>query len=597
MQSRTNRAQSIGSLFQANIFGNPANVPVNVKPTYQPKKIPAPRPEKVIFEEDTKDLAPLVACWPMLNREARAMTMENFRLERAIHNNKVEALNEEIAKYNAQVEIFCAGELNEMQKQFPLLFLKNIKESETKKQKGPSKAKYTAKEYNILVEEFNKERGMLLKKRKEETLKYPSEQHFESHLHLYAKQLDQYTREYMKLGTSEFCTVRPYDANSYHVTALERSNDTETFVYSLPVCNATVRNQRRKLERAGMFTHYCFSGHKKGVKMHFSSKILVLYDAKTGNYTNTENQTVTPQTSKEFPYKNKAFTRTSIEINKRENGQADFPVLGTPAAVLPSFFYKNIQAQDENSKLGGAPANVKVSQKRTEFLRNTTLADTNLAVRLASGEFHNYKHLDFEVLEKEAYSGTLTRPEKMELVKHEFFKHLSRIYRGSTPYAGTYQKALVLFEDQFYVSNGNGKFLISKDMMVDKLKEWTWRINFAQRWFLKTGIRPLNPHDYLDPTRTDKNEIGFAYTKKAWDKHLKNKQKEPIKAALIKKNAAIRKAKINHSKKYHTYESRFFNNKITLTELITYVKDNLPANYMQEVLNSIKKRDASLYIC
>lgn len=590
MQSRTNQPLSFGSLYQANIFGNTADVPVSARPAYQPKKIPAPRPEKVIFEEDTKDLAPLIACWPLLNREARAMTMENFRLWRAVHNNKVEALNEEIKKYNIQVEIFCAGELNEVQKQFPLLFLKNIKLAE-------KKSKYEAKQYNILVEEFNKERGMLLKKRKEETLKYAVELHYENHLHLYAKQLYQYTREYMKLGTSEFCTVRPYDANSYHVTGLERSNDTETFVYSLPVCNATVRNVRRKLERAGMFTHYAFAGHKKGVKMHFSSKILVLFDAKTGNYTNTENQPVTSQTSKEFTDKNKAFTRTSIKVNKRENGQADFPVLGTPAAGLSSFFYKNIQAQDENSKLGAAPANVKVSQKRTEFLRNTTLADTNLAVRLASGEFHNYKHVDFEVLEKEAYSGTLSRPEKMELVKHEFFKHLSRIYRGSTPYAGTYQKALVLFEDQFYVSNGNGKFLIGKDMMVDKLKEWTWRINFAQRWFLKRNWRPLNPHDYLDPTRTDKNEIGFAYTKKAWEKHLKDKEKQPEKAAIIKKNAAIRKAKINYSKKYHTYESRFFNNKITVTELITYVKDNLPANYMQEVTNSIQKRDAMKYTC
>lgn len=590
MQIRTNQSQSFGSLYQANIFGNPANVPTIAKPTYQSKKTPVKRPERVIFEEDIKDVAPLQVCWPVLNREARAMTMENFRLEKTIHNNRVQALNEEIEKYNAQVEIFCAGELNEVQKQFPVLFLKNTKLAEKKK-------KYEAKEYNLLVEEFNNERGMLVKKRKEETLKYPSEQIFENFLHLYAKQLADYTKEYMKIGVSEPSTVRPFDANSYHVTALERQNDTETFVYSLPVCNATVRNHRRKLERAGFFTHYCFSGHKKGVKMHFSSKILVLFDAKTGNFTNAENQAVSPQTSKEFTDKNKASTRTLIKVNKTENGQADFPVLGTPAAGLPFIFYKNIQAQCEKSKLGGPAANVKVSQKRTEFLRNHTLADQNLAVRLAAGEFHNYKRIDFEVLEKEAYSGTLTRPEKMELVKHEFFKYLSRIYRGRTPYAGTYQKALIEFEDQFYVSNGNGKFLISKDMMVDKLKEWVWRINSAQRWFLKTNIPPLNPHEYLDKTRTDKKEIGFAYTKKAYLKHLKEKEKQPAKAAIIKKNAAIRKAKINYSNKYHVQESRFFNDKITLEELITYVKENLPANYLPEITNSIKKRAAIKYAC
>lgn len=590
MQPHNQQPQSIGSLFSANIFRNPANVPASVKPIPETKKAPVTRLEKVIFEEDVKDLPPVVACWPFLNKQARAMTMDNFRLEKAIHNNKVEALNLEIDKYNAQVEIFCSGKLNEVQKQFPALFLKHIKTAE-------KKAKYDAKAYNILVEQFNSERGMLIKKRKEETLKYPSEQHFENMLHLYAKQLAQFTNEYMKLGVSEPSTVRPFDANSYHITALERTNDSETFVYSLPVCNATVRNHRRKLERAGFFTHYCFAGHKKGVKMHFSSKILVLFDAKTGNITNTDNQIVIPRTSKEFTDKNKAITRTLITVNKTENGQADFLDLGTPPADLLSVFYGNIPKQDEKSKIGGAPPNVKVSQKRSEFLREYTLTDKNFAVRLAAGEFHNYKRIDFEVLEKEAYNGTLTRPEKMELVKNEFFKYLSRIYRGSTPYPGTYQKALYEFEDQFYVSNGNGKFLISKDMMVDKLKEWVWRINSAQRWFLKTSIRPLNPHDYLDKTRTDKKEIGFYYTKKAYLKHLKDKEKEPLKVAIIKKNAAIRKAKINYSNKYHAFESKFFKDKITLEQFITYVKDNLPANYMQEITNSIQKRAASLYTC
>lgn len=593
MQPRANEPFNIGSLLPQNpavMASQSVNQSAKLRSPYQPKHIPQPRYDKFIFEVKPEEVPePLKVCWPKIDTVARAKTLENWRLFKTKSNNKVEALNQEVKKYNAQVANFKSNFiLTEIQTVYPPLFLKNIRIAE-------KKCKYTAAQYNELVEAFNKEYGMLIEKRKEETLKYASDQVFVAMLHLYAKQLDQFTAEYMKAGTSEFQTVRPFDCNSYHVTALEWDIDPETFVYSLPVCNATVRNHRKKMERAGVFTHHANCGHQKGVKLHFSSEILVLFDRKTGKYTDAENQQVTPERWKDFPDKNNLFTRTFIKINKTENGQANFLDLGTPSADPLSVFYRNTPKQDEKSKLGGAPQNVKVSEKRSNFLREYALTDTNLPTRLASGEFHNYKRIDLDVLEKEAYSGTLGRDEMMILVKHEFFKHLSRIYKNSTPFAGTYQKALTSFEDQFFVSNGNGRHLISKSHMVDKLRQWVWMINSAQRWFVKTGIRPLNPHDYLDTTRTHKKEIGFWYTEKAYKKHLIEVSKKSDEATKLKKQAAIRKAKINHSAKYDLWESRLHKAKITPEQFITFIKDNLPANYMAKIPKSIKTFDINKY--
>ena len=589
MQNRTSTHLSAGDIAKSIVVGNQALTNHIVKQIANPapKKTKVFRTNKCVFEQTEADLKPLQAYWPMMDKKARRMTMNNYRLEVTKKNNAIEALNTEIEKYNAQVEIFCAGELNEVQKAFAPLFLKNIALEE-------KKCKYEPFDYNQLVEEFNQEKGgLLIKKRKLDTIKYASEIVFENILHLYEKQLTKFTTEYIKLGGAILKDVIAAEINSYHVTALERDLDDETFVYSLNVCHATVRNHRKKLEKAGILTNYEFRGHKKGVKMHISNKILVLFDAKTGKYTNTENQSVNPETCKKFTDKNKALLEQSIKIDKTENRQADFPDLGTATPDLSFVFYGNIPAQDEKSKLGGRAENVKVSETLSEKLQEITLADTNFAKRLANGEFFNNQRIDKVHLYKEANSGTLVREEMLEVVTHEFFKGLSKIYRQSTPYAGTYQKAINAFKDRFYATNGNGKFLVSKVVMVDMLQKYLWMVNKAHRWFVKSKIRPLNPHDYLDRTRTRKREIGFDYLEKAYAKHLKEIEEKPIQAQKAAKNAALRKQEDDNCTKFNQKMNAFRKNRITLDQLIDYVDKNLPPVFMQNLSDMLIKEMSS----
>ncbi|MBB1194835.1 hypothetical protein DNC80_14285 [Flavobacterium sp. SOK18b] len=572
MQSRTNQLQSIGSLFQANIFGNHANVPVSVKPKPKPKNTPITRQEIVTFNQLTENVKPVMAVYPFINTSAFAMTMDNYRIYIANYNEMVAEINLEIDKYNATVTAYRSkNALNDVQKEFSRIFITRHRNKK-------------AKEYNELVAEFNIDRGLVIEKRKHLTVKYASEIVFQQMIYLYSLQLQKTSSEYLKLGIIDATPVRQMEINSHHITNLKRNGE-----YSINVCNATIRNHRQRLEEAGVFVDYLFRGHKTGLKMHISSHILVVFDAKTQILTDTDNQHVMSQRRKDFKDNNEATRTINTNINKRENGQADFQILGTPTAGLLSSFYRNIPKQDENSKLGGGARNVKVSNNLSDKLENSIMHNQEFAQRLSNGDFNNYNRIDKRILYKEASYGTMNREDFKTLIIQEFFKNASKLYRGTTPFVGSWKKAINSYTEKLFVVNNGNISLYNKELMVDKLDEMLWRVNNAQKWFTKTGITPLYPSDYFDFTRKEKKEIGFEYTKKSWTNHLKYLENKPKIEKTAKKKAEIRTQNINHAKKFDIKLNAFFKNRIELAELIEYVDKNLPTNYLQKLSDSLLK--------
>lgn len=568
---RTYTSLPVGELFSAHIFGG--STPISQKSSFntKPKRVPATREEKVTFTSLTENVTPVYAVLPFLNSTAFAETMDNYRLYIAHYNNMVREINTLIAKENAKIEILRSkNQLTEVQKQFSAIFYKR-------------NFGLKPKEYNMLADQFNQERGLTIQKKKFRTVKYASEIVFQQMVYSYSVQLAKASTEYQKLGVNELSPVRQMEINAQHIHNFKRNG-----VLSIDVCKATIRNHRAILEEAGVLVDYLYQGHKTGIKSHINSQILVVFDAKTQILTTPENQRFISPKRKEFTDNNEV-TRTSITINKTENRKSDFPVLGTASPDLSFVFYGNIPAQGEKSKLGGGEKSVKVSETLSEKLQDITLSDTNFAKRLANGEFFNHKRIDKVHLYKEATYGTLVREEFLQVIKHEFFKNLSKIYRQSTPFPGSYQKAMNEFEDRFYVNNGNGKFLVHKEVMVDMLQKYLWMVNKANNWFVRTGIRPLNPHDYLDRTRSHKKEIGFDYLQKAHAKHLKELENKPVQAKKAAKNAELRKKSIDYSTKFNQKMNAFKANRITVNELIDYVDKNLPPVFMQNLSDMLIK--------
>lgn len=575
---RTNTSLPIGSLFSAHIFGGATPISLKSSFTTKPKRVPATREDKVTFTSLTENVTPVLAVLPFLNSTAFAETMDNYRLFVSHYNDMVREANTLIAKENAKIEL---SELSEVQKQFSAIFYKR-------------NFSLKPKEYNQLADQFNSERGLTIQKKKFRTVKYASEIVFQQMLHLYCGDLAKFSTEYEKLGVNELSPVRQMDTNAQRIYNLKRNG-----VSSIDVCKATIRNHRAILEEAGVLVDYLYQGHKTGVKQQINSQILVVFDAKTQNLTFPENQRFISPRCKEFKDNNEV-TRTIITVDKRENRKSDFLFKGTASPDLSFVFYKNIPAQDEKSKLGGGEKSVKVSTTLSEKLQDATLSDTNLAKRLAAGEFHAHKRIEKVYLYEVASHGTLSKEEFYEAIRNEFFKNLSKIYRQSTPFAGTYQKAMEQFEDRFTYNNGNGKQLVHQATMVDILQRYLWMVNYAHRWFTKTGVRPLNPHDYLDRTRTHKKEIGFDYLEKAYTKHLKTIENNPLKAKKAAKNAELRKTAINHNKIYDQKLTACSNNRISVDEFIDFVDKHLPAAYLQKASDDLIKKYAqnqSKYDC
>lgn len=580
MEKRTNNFASIGEHFAVNIF--PINVDTTLKQEKLKKRAYVPvrnvgttRLERVLFQEFAEKHEPINVTYPYITKEAMAMTMENYRQYVAQYNDDVFDLNLQIEIHNGKVEEYKNAnkdKLTEVQKEFSRLFILKNRKTRTK-------------EYNEKVEEFNQEYGLLVPKRKFQTIKYATEIIFQQILHSYSIQIAKKTTEYIKLGVNEPTPVGQIMINTWQV-ATKRRND----IQAIDVCTKTVANHRERLEEAGILVDYLFRGNKKGLKFNINSQILVVFDAKTGKYSNTENQTLTSETSKKLLDSNEATRTSKNNIKKIENGIADFLEKGTASPESSFVFLPEHPKQVSEVQTGGAAKSVKISND----LQKNLLHPQELAEMLSAGAFNNYQRIDKRVLYHESMYGTLTREEFKQVIIQEFFCNAAKLYRGKRVFIGSWKKAINSYlEKLLLVHNGNDYFLIKKELMVDKLDEMIWRINNAQRWFIKTGINPLFPSDYFDFTRITKQEIGFEYTKKAYQNHLKYIETKPKLVKSVKKKAEIRTNNLTQAKKFDLKVNQFFKGRISLEELTDYVTDNLPANFQQkltEVLISISTK-------
>lgn len=592
---RIEDSKQAGEIFHNTIFGQ--LIPVNVNSIHVEREkdsrtnhVPreadsrtdhAERDEKsrrihVDFTYNTKNQQPLKAVFPEINSEAFAMTMDKYRIYVSKLNEARKLENIEIEKHNKVNVLNNEEELLEKFKSSPkiLELIKDKKDRFIEENKSKS-----TEEYNLCVDNFFKENGILLKKKKLYIIKYQSELVFQQFLYEYSQQLAQNTKVFKDLGVIENRPIKMLEINSLKIVMLQRNG-----IASIDVCKETIKNHRRNLVEAGILFDYTFCGHKRGVKAHINREILTVFDANSGNLVTSENQCFTPRTAKSFG-NNKEVTVTELTINEiKENVNNISLGLGTasPDFNLNNNFDSNTIAQVEKSKLGGGAKNVKIS----ENLENSIENEYELCNKLAAGTYNFYKPIDIRMLYLESVEGTMSRERFKELIIQEFFKESARLYRNSTPYFGSWKKALDAWLNKKFHTNGD---LYNKQLMVEKLQEYRWRLNHAHKWFTSKDVKPLFPNQYFDFTRKSPKEVGFEYTKKAFlsnKKALENRiteEKQQIKAA------AERKIQIDYAKKFDKAFNRFKNNRISLNELFDYVKNNLPENYQMKFTERLRE--------
>lgn len=518
----------------------------------------------------------IMAVYPAIIEEAFSATMDNYRKYIEAYNFKTEAENEQTVKHNVTVESFLAENvLNEVQKEFSSLFIKNNKS-------------LPARTYNSLAEAFCQEYGMIVAKKKIQVVKFATELVFQNLLHLYNSQLMKRNEQYIKLGVTALRPLEEFKVNSFLVTQLKRNG-----IASLDLCRKTVRNHRQRLEECGVFVDYVYRGQKRAVELHINTEILIVLDLKTAQLISIENQCVTSENKKDLLDNNESTGTPLNEFKKKENvnniplSDKEFPLV-TPLI----FFTGTPTGKKQNPTKGAGEKKIKIPETLSEKLQNLVIDPQELAVSLADKHYNNYKPIDLRFLKEEAYHGTMLKEAFRELCIQDFFKSMSKIYKNSTPFAGSWKKAIRLYMDNKWISFTGDSF--NKTNILEDITQMRWRGEWARKWFIKNEFTPLFPYDYFDMTRKTSKEVGFEYTKSKYAEHLQSKVKYEALKKKQQANAERRKEEINHSKKCENEVNRFLRNKITMPQLFDYVEKNLPAEYLEKLPNMIEKKSLKI---
>lgn len=507
----------------------------------------------------------IFAIYPAIIEDAFARTMDNYRKYIATYNFQTEAENDLIRKHNLAID-------------------RMLKEKPLTTEQRDHIVSFRMKFGNLNPRDFNNEvdqyvYGKVTKKKTIQTVKYQTELIFQNFLHLYNSQLMKQNERYMKGGIITKRPIQEFKVNSYLVTSLKRNE-----VNSIDVCRKTVRNHRQRLEEAGVFIEYHFAGRNRAVELHINPEILVVLDIHTMKIKNAEKQRLT-LTSGKLLLDNNESTGTLInKIQKKENVcNNSQDIRSSSEALTPSYLFFTGTHASKQQKNTAPPAEKSVKIFTfSDKLREQILHPQDLAQRLTNNEFVNYKPIDIRDLHTEAHSGTLTREEFRELCIQDFFKSVSKIWKESTPFIGSWKIAI----NQYYHSKWmafNG-FAFNKVNLVDDISQMRWRIEWSRKWFTKhPAFKPLFPSDYFDFTRKTNREVGFEYTKKKWQEHLTATTNYDNLRKKQEKNSKLRKETINHAKKCEMIVNRFLKNKITYSQLYDYVEKNLPSQFHDKI--------------
>lgn len=334
--------------------------------------------EKVASEKVALDQDPTgMMVYPAIVDEAFAESMANYRKYVSLKNFQVAGDNQEIKDWNNEVRNFKMQNkhtLNEVQiafsKQFPTTY-KNLEPTQ----------------YNAKVEEFVKEYGMLVRKKKLITIKPVSEQYFSAFLFMYNQQLMKKNSRFISCGITHATPVEPFHLNARKVTMLKRHG-----ADTLPVCRKSVLAHKRRFEEFGILVDSEFHGWQRAVTTTINVQIIVFKDLYNQKICSTENQSLTSKKGNKVTVDIEKFTRTSIKEAERtgkvENSSFDkeFPSV-TPFNLLLT----GTLAGNSELSTGAAAKNVKVLETPSEIALSTIISDGELARRLENHEFNNYK--------------------------------------------------------------------------------------------------------------------------------------------------------------------------------------------------------------
>ena len=422
-------------------------------------------------------------------------------------------------------------------------------------------------ERNERIEEFNRCNRPISKKDKIQTLKDPSQLIFTALLYDYNGQLIKQNNRLNKYNIHISGELPHIELHTGQLTNKKLSKESKASRTN--ICQRTFRRHRKRLEEAGILLDYIFEGSARPVKMRINPEILSITEGFSAAKPVTENQLVKEGGRTVLPH-NKVSIRTLLnnsKIKANVNKHSDIRSSAQKGLTSHSFvFYKNTREQGEEKNEAPAEKSLTLS----ELLRQKIEEPGDFIENLAAHHYDKHEPLDSRILEKEAYSGTLDRDEYKELVLQDWFKTTAKLWKGKSPYPGSWAKAYNTWNrEKFKAHNGNSS---NKHIIFERMPELRHRLKSVGRYLRKNpDFQLLFPGDYFDTTRTTAKEGGFEYTAKSWKKrlvYLKTKKEEKT---ITVSTAKKRKKRLSDRQKVDNHVKSYLKGKIILKELFTKV--------------------------
>ena len=519
---------------------------------------------------------------PVLMKEDIAKAMTNFRKYMITYNKEAVDNNDDVKKYNSTVKSY-------------LLLTGKEKNSIAEFKKAHSSLHVS--EYNKLVEKENL-KNRIHPKLKYKTLKQQYSDTFHSLLFFFASQLQKRNRRLIDL--SKPTSVKKNDLPKVSINYRDLVTFKIDGVRRLQISKRTAQNHVQVFVESGLLNNYSFYDKNRPVYANFNTKIVVLSDLNPP-------QSRTPEKPKKNTTKTKGVhtlkdnTRTPNGILKERKIKecamsTRVNKCGSTSESDPSF-YKNTNSIERNQSPGATKnknislSSINKSQKVLEMeerFLNKVLDEKTFAKMLSNNEFLYHKGLRYDYLQNILMYTNVTSEEFKEVVIQDFIKIASRIWKNHDVYQGEWLKAIRMIQQNFF------KNINTKKEIINHLRQYRWKIDFARKWFIKTNIKALFPYAYFDPNRTFKEEVGFYGLHGIYKSHIKLKQKEEseVKRLLHESNSRKRKIKeerkrLQNQKKYKVKYDKFLKGEINIDQLYQYVQDNLPDDYLSKLQQQV----------
>ncbi|WP_028889398.1 hypothetical protein [Tenacibaculum ovolyticum] len=531
--------------------------------------------------------------FPYLNQAAVNDAMNNFRKHKEIYNEKVTQENKKIAAYNLSI-------VKTTNKEFLSEITKFKKENN----------RLFISDYNKKVAEFNAPLAYkILPKKREQTLKPFSQMMFRTLAGFYVSQLK--TRNSFLLQMNKPTSVLKNKLPKLEIDHKKLAEHKREGWAMLGICKKTAQNHIKRFREAGLLVNYKFINSEKPISVNFNPEILTVLEGNPPKSQNTDFQFFKSSNRKEL-HDSTDTTRTKLK-EKEIKDCANSTVLYKCGSMLanehesntdecPADSYENTKGISNKKEIsfGGEkkikqPDFLKISEPKsktnllTENFTANFIDETLLAEKLASGEFNNYKGLRYDYLQKVEQYALVSNEEFKQIVIQDFIKSSAKIWKNHNVYVGEWRKTINILKTQVFAN------IVHKLTVIQKLKEYRWKLEFARKWFVKKKeVKALFPFAYFDKTRTKSNELGFYGLHSVWKSHLKYQEKKEAERKKQIEDSNIRKRRLSSQKKLTNAIKKYELGKFSYKQLFNYVKDNLPHEYLISLPNLINNQNTIL---